>query len=32
MKDLQERVKVLDNLGADNLFHGFRPVASSSDL
>ncbi|PON55885.1 N-terminal acetyltransferase A, auxiliary subunit [Trema orientale] len=32
MRDLHERVKVLDNRGADNLFHGFRPVASSADL
>ncbi|XP_062120499.1 uncharacterized protein LOC133834772 isoform X3 [Humulus lupulus] len=32
MRDLHERVKVLDNRGADNLFHGFRPVATSADL
>ncbi|GMN48223.1 hypothetical protein TIFTF001_017387 [Ficus carica] len=29
---LNERVKVLQTRGPDNLFHGFRPVASSSDL
>ncbi|XP_048335171.2 uncharacterized protein LOC125423810 isoform X3 [Ziziphus jujuba] len=31
-RDLLERIKVLDNCGTDNLFGGFRPVASSSDL
>ncbi|KAF4397088.1 hypothetical protein G4B88_008934 [Cannabis sativa] len=32
MRDLHERVKVLDSRGADNLFHGFRPVATNADL
>ncbi|GER54884.1 tetratricopeptide repeat (TPR)-containing protein [Striga asiatica] len=29
---LSERVKVLDYQQTDNVFHGFRPVASSADL
>ncbi|XP_059631065.1 uncharacterized protein LOC132273957 isoform X2 [Cornus florida] len=29
---LFERVKVLDDHQVDNVFHGFRPVASTSDL
>ncbi|PIN06623.1 hypothetical protein CDL12_20823 [Handroanthus impetiginosus] len=29
---LSERVKVLDDHQTDNVFHGFRPVASSADL
>ncbi|KAK9283298.1 hypothetical protein L1049_011535 [Liquidambar formosana] len=30
--DLFERVKILDDGQTDNVFHGFRPVASASDL